>query len=137
MIVFPLRIWSPNSVRGVSKWAAAEWRDKHRKQKMKTFLELRQKSEDPEVKAAMRALLEDGLIVCLTRFAPSEGLDSDNLQGAFKWVRDGVAAALGVPNDNDSRYTWTYQQFRSASAAYKVGVTLIPIWFASGATTGS
>ena len=36
-------------------------------------------------------------------------LDDDNLSGGFKAVRDGVADALGM-NDNDPRVTWEYAQ---------------------------
>lgn len=40
--------------------------------------------------------------VILTRIAPSDGLDRDNLAFALKGVQDGVARALGV-NDRDAR----------------------------------
>ena len=49
-----------------------------------------------------------GLIVLLTRVAPRP-LDSDNLAGALKHVRDGVADALGV-NDGDARVVWLVDQ---------------------------
>jgi hypothetical protein len=35
-------------------------------------------------------------VVTLTRIAPSDGLDDDNLPGALKGARDAVAAWLGV-----------------------------------------
>lgn len=50
----------------------------------------------------------DPLVVTLTR----EGvrlMDGDGLQASFKAIRDGVADALGV-NDNDPRVTWRYEQ---------------------------
>ncbi len=47
--------------------------------------------------------------VHLTRLAPSGGLDFDNLVSSGKAVRDGVADALGV-KDNDRRVTWHYDQ---------------------------
>ena len=49
--------------------------------------------------------------VTLTRVAPSNGLDDDNLRGALKAVRDGVADALGV-DDRDPRVEWKYAQKR-------------------------
>ena len=49
--------------------------------------------------------------VLLVRVAPSNGLDSDNLQGALKACRDGVAEWLGV-DDRDPRVAWRYDQRR-------------------------
>jgi hypothetical protein len=46
----------------------------------------------------------DRLVVLLTRISPRE-LDDDNLAGALKAVRDGVADALKV-NDCDPRVVW-------------------------------
>src|SRR3974390_2058721 len=52
--------------------------------------------------------------VTLTRHAP-RALDSDNLQTAFKWIRDEVAdCVIGFKsngrNDSDPRLTWVYKQ---------------------------
>lgn len=49
--------------------------------------------------------------VLLVRVAPSDGLDSDNLQGSLKACRDGVADWLGV-DDRDPRVAWRYDQRR-------------------------
>jgi hypothetical protein len=49
--------------------------------------------------------------VTLTRVAPSNGLDGDNLQGSMKACRDGVADWLKV-DDRDPRVTWRYEQKR-------------------------
>lgn len=46
--------------------------------------------------------------VTLTRIAPRT-LDDDNLRGALKSVRDGVADALGL-DDRDGRVRWGYAQ---------------------------
>ena len=43
----------------------------------------------------------------------SRALDDDNLRGALKAVRDGVADRLGV-DDRDPRVTWQYDQERHA-----------------------
>ncbi len=48
------------------------------------------------------------LVVTLTRIG-ARRLDGDNLQGALKGVRDGVAGFLGV-DDGDPRITWRYAQ---------------------------
>jgi hypothetical protein len=56
--------------------------------------------------------------VTLTRNAP-RALDSDNLSGAFKAVRDGVADALRM-DDGDARFLWTYAQAK----AQKYSITI-------------
>lgn len=58
----------------------------------------------------------DRVVVTLTRIAPRE-LDSDNLQGGFKSVRDGVADWLTL-NDNDKRIEWRYAQEKGAPKHY-------------------
>lgn len=57
-------------------------------------------------------------IVTMTRFSAGE-LDGDNLQGALKAVRDGIADALGV-DDRDKRVEWRYEQRRVARGIYGV-----------------
>lgn len=56
--------------------------------------------------------------VKLTRVAP-RALDGDNLQGALKAVRDGVADALGI-DDGDPSVTWSYAQCRGKPREYAV-----------------
>lgn len=46
--------------------------------------------------------------ITLTRIAGRK-LDSDNLQGACKAIRDAVAAALGI-DDGDEEHAWLYAQ---------------------------
>lgn len=60
----------------------------------------------------------DPLRVTLTRIGPRE-LDTDNLARACKAVRDGVADALGV-KDNDPRVSWSYAQLRSRAYAVEI-----------------
>jgi hypothetical protein len=48
-------------------------------------------------------------------------LDDDNLQGAFKAIRDGVADAYGIP-DNDPRIRWEYAQERCRRGIYAVRI---------------
>jgi hypothetical protein len=54
--------------------------------------------------------------VLLTRFAPSRGLDDDNLAGALKSVRDEVAAWLGVDDGDRDTVRYRYGQARGAWA---------------------
>lgn len=61
-------------------------------------------------------------VVTLVRMSAGV-LDDDNLQGALKSVRDGVADAYGIP-DNDSRITWRYSQERCGRGVFGVRVTI-------------
>ena len=56
--------------------------------------------------------------VKLTRVAP-RSLDGDNLQGALKAVRAGVADALGI-DDGDPSITWSYAQQKGNPREYAV-----------------
>lgn len=76
--------------------------------------------------AERAALLAAGCVVTLTRQAP-RALDDDNLASAFKAIRDGVAAALGV-DDRDPRVRWAYEQARGPAA---VRVRLEPVAIAA------
>lgn len=54
--------------------------------------------------------------VLLTRVAPRK-LDDDNLRGALKAVRDGVADWLGI-DDGDERVSWEYAQEKDKRPRY-------------------
>lgn len=64
-------------------------------------------------------------VVTLTRIAPSNGLDGDNLAGSLKAVRDGVAEWLGV-DDRDPGVEWRYSQARGQAGHYAVHVEAAP-----------
>ena len=59
-------------------------------------------------------------VVTLTREGKGQ-LDSDNLQGSQKAVRDAVADWLGV-NDADPRIEWRYAQVRAKDYAVLITV---------------
>ena len=59
------------------------------------------------------------LTVTITRIGPRR-LDDDNLASACKYVRDQIAAVIGV-DDGSPLYTWKYAQ-RVSSNRYKYGV---------------
>jgi hypothetical protein len=61
-------------------------------------------------------------VVTLTRFYRSLPLDDDNLRGALKSVRDGVADYFGV-DDGDPRIRWDYAQEKGSVG---IGVRLQP-----------
>lgn len=56
----------------------------------------------------LRALPPGPVTITLTRKSIRR-MDSDNLAGACKAARDGIAEALGV-DDGDPRITWAYAQ---------------------------
>lgn len=57
-------------------------------------------------------------VVVVTRLAPGS-LDSDNLQGSAKHVRDAIAKWMGV-DDRDPRVTWRVAQERTRAGIYGV-----------------
>ena len=50
--------------------------------------------------------------VLLTRMAPSNGLDDDNLVGALKGARDAIAQFLGVDDKDRNTVRYRYAQKR-------------------------
>jgi hypothetical protein len=66
------------------------------------------------LRGMMRPRPQAPCVVLLRRVAPGE-LDDDNLQGALKHVRDGVADVLGI-DDRDPRVLWKYDQRRVGRA---------------------
>jgi hypothetical protein len=56
--------------------------------------------------------------VTIVRISPGE-LDDDNLRGALKGVRDGIADRFGI-DDRDPRVTWVYAQERAKGYAVRV-----------------
>lgn len=58
-------------------------------------------------------------VVTLTRMAPSNGLDDDNLAGSLKAVRDAVAAWLGVDDKDSATVRYVCAQKR---APWGVGI---------------
>lgn len=62
----------------------------------------------------------DVVAVTITRIAP-RALDDDNLASACKALRDGIADALGV-RDNDPRVAWRYAQERGKPAAVRIEI---------------
>lgn len=63
------------------------------------------------------------IAVRLTRHAPSDGLDDDNLRSAFKAIRDGIADALRI-DDGDRRIAFEYAQRRAPKGVYFVLVEI-------------
>lgn len=62
------------------------------------------------------------VVVTIVRLSAGT-LDDDNLQGAAKAIRDGVADAYGIA-DNDPRIRWHYGQERCPRGQYGVRIAL-------------
>jgi hypothetical protein len=67
-------------------------------------------------------LMAWGGTITLTRCAPRK-LDSDNLAGSCKAIRDGIASGLGV-NDGDERIMWVYAQEKCQDGDQLVKVSI-------------
>lgn len=104
MIVLPLHTVSESNSRD-------HWRKKAKRVKGHRLVA---KSKTPEHRLPC--------VVTLTRIAP-RALDDDNLRGALKAVRDGVADKLGT-DDRDPRIEWRYAQARGKAREYAVRIDL-------------
>jgi hypothetical protein len=62
------------------------------------------------------------LLVTLTRYGVRL-LDDDNLRGALKGIRDGIASRLGV-DDGSSLVRWEYEQRTCETGKERVEVTI-------------
>lgn len=100
------------------------WRERHaRSQAQRTAAKLTTAASLAGDRPAER-LSTEPLVVTIVRIAPGRcWLDSDNLVGSAKHVRDGVADALGV-NDRDTRVTWHVEQRKGAGTEHAVEVTI-------------
>lgn len=61
-------------------------------------------------------------LITITRIGPKT-LDTDNLAGSAKHVRDGVADWLGI-DDGDPRLTWKYAQRSAGPGVYACEITI-------------
>ena len=62
-------------------------------------------------------------VVTLTRHGP-KFLDDDNLPGAFKYVRDTIAKALGTHDGPSAPVKWIYAQKRTSLGGPRYGFTV-------------
>ena len=68
--------------------------------------------------------------VRLTRIAPSNGLDNDNLVGSVKAVRDQVAEWLGVDDRHSDQVRYVYAQQRGTwGVCIEFGVMVVDAEF--------
>lgn len=80
-----------------------------------------------DVSNAMKAETNNGARITLHRPWARVPLDSDNLSGAFKGVRDEVAAFLGV-DDKSERLHWIYTQSKQPKGTLPtVTIEVLPV----------
>lgn len=109
-VKFPLRLQSEANQRD-------HWAKRHR----------RFKSQREIVAVEMLRVFERGkprppLSVTLTRIAPRQ-MDSDNLAGAFKAVRDHLADVIGV-DDGSDKVSWHYRQRKGQPKEHAVEIRI-------------
>ena len=109
-VTIPIRTVSESNARG--HWSKRAKRA--RSQRAVAAMVLRSNCAAPKAPLSVR----------LTRVSP-RGLDDDNLRGALKAVRDGVADWLGV-DDRSPLVTWLYAQERGKPREYAVRVEVSP-----------
>lgn len=64
-------------------------------------------------------------VVTITRIGPAT-LDNDNLAGACKSVRDGIADRLGIDDRSDA-VVWRYAQRKAGRRVYGVEIDIEPM----------
>lgn len=106
-VEFALRTWSEANMRG--HWAKQRKRRGPQRMIARSFARY---LERPALPCAVR----------LVRIAPRP-LDDDNLRGALKECRDGVADWLGV-DDGDERVSWQYGQERRGSYGVRIELSV-------------
>ncbi len=98
-------------------WQARARRVKQERQRVATALWLacRERFALPGDPGPFRRRVGPGPWLCiLTRCSPSpKGLDTDNLSGGLKAVRDELADWLGVDDGDGARVRWRYEQRRA------------------------
>lgn len=99
----------PSSANQRQHWRAKAAQVAKQRHAMKLGFEGRFKRQG--VLECIAELTRGGVLrVVLTRISPRK-LDSDNLQSAFKAVRDEIAARLGT-DDGSDQWDWEYRQQR-------------------------
>lgn len=108
----PLRLPSPNETRG-EHWSRTSRRAELHKLIVTAHIRWRLRAVD--------GLVWPGWHVTLTRLSPGR-MDPGNFEITFKHVQDGVAQAIGVPDERDPRYRWSYGQEKTKAFGVRIRV---------------
>ena len=76
----------------------------------------------------LSVMFEIPICVTLTKYAPRE-FDSDNLQSAFKYIRDAISeyvtgCTIAGRADNDTRISWDYKQEKTKNKEYYITIEI-------------
>lgn len=109
MITLPIKVTSP------ANGSHGHWRKSAKERSNQRLV----------VAWGLRPLMPAALpvVVTLTRIGVRD-LDTDNLAGAFKSVRDAVAAWLGCGDSPSDPVTWVYAQRRGKPKQYAVEINV-------------
>lgn len=114
-VTLPLRIESPlNGSQGISRGAAMGKARKRREQRQAVRWTIMALTRSEAVKLPVN--------VVITRVAPRK-LDDDNFRAGAKSVRDGVADAFCI-RDDDERIAFHYEQARGEPKQYVTRITI-------------
>lgn len=116
MAELPLRLVSAYNIH--EHWAKKAARTKVHRQMALLLLKA------PLTQAGLLSLsgICGAVVVTLIRIAPRELDDGDNIGGAFKAIKDGIADAF-LLRDNDKRLKWEYEQ-QKVSKTYGVRIEI-------------
>lgn len=118
MIEFTLPIKTVNEANG----SHGHWRVKAKRRKIQRAIAFGMTSM---ILPSPSPSFRDGLFPCvvtLTRISAGE-LDDDNLRVSLKSIRDGIADAYGLA-DNDKRFAWNYAQEKGPRGYYAVRIRI-------------
>ncbi len=114
----PLRLTNPlNGSHG--HWAARARERKHQR----SIVGLACAASFAEYRTGLAKGYLARVVVIIERIAPRQ-FDYDGLVASAKSVRDGIADALGLRDDNDERVVWQYAQSRGKPREYSVRITV-------------
>ena len=102
----------PSAANMVEQWYVRAKRVKEQRSMIK--LVLQSHNFKPTLPAKIR----------LCRIAPKELDRDDNIQTAFKHIKDGIGDWFGLKNDNDTRLQFEYEQQSGEARYYGVRVTV-------------
>lgn len=108
LLIKGAKVRSRNWWDGGNSQQARRWRWAEAKKERKNMgIEIRDSKKRPPLK-----FIDPPYEITLFRIAPGKGFDEDNLQGAFKHVRDGITDGLGYSDDDHPDLHWDYKRIK-------------------------
>lgn len=117
MLEFELPIKTISEANRRRNWGKSVFAHLHRHKKQRKAVRLMMNTHLREVPAGRP------LRITLVRVGPRR-LDDDNLAGAMKHVRDGIADSLEIDDGDETQAVWAVAQEKGRSGEYSVRVRL-------------